>query len=183
MTTDIDMSSNALMLIGDTPINALSESPAANNLYAQTYEYVLSEHPWSFAMKELYLSRLTATPDPETGYQYAFQIPPDSIRLWAVMPTVNYRIVGEFLYANADKLLARYTYKVSETALPPHIIEAIEYKLAAKFAIAVAEDENKSMLFENKYKDALGVAMAKDAQQHPFVGLKRNNIRYMRSRR
>lgn len=183
MATDISMASNALMLVGDAPINALSESQAAANLYAQTYEYVLSEHPWSFAMKEQYLSRLTATPDQETGYQYAFQMPSDCIRMWAVMPTVQYRIVGELLYANADKLLARYLYQVDETQLPPHAVEAIEYKLAAKFAIAVAEDENKSMLFERKYQDALGVAMAKDSQQHPFVGLKRNNVRYMRSRR
>lgn len=183
MASNIDMASNALLLIGDSPINALSESVAASNLYPTTYEYFLSEHPWSFAMKEQYLSRLSAAPDPETGYQYAFQVPTDTIRIWAIFPQVDYRIVGDFVYCSAPKLLARYTYKVAESYLPAHAVKAVEYKLAADFSIAVAEDDTKAQIFERKYQDALQMAMAKDSQQHPFVGLRRNAIRVTRNRR
>ena len=183
MATDIDIASNALVLIGDDPISALSEDVAAANLYATTYEYVLSEHPWSFAMKEQSLSRLTATPDRKTGYQYAYQMPVDLIRMWAVMPVSDYRIVGSLLYANSNELLARYVYKVAETSLPAHVVKCVEYKMAAEFSISVAEDEQKAQIFERKYMDALGQSMAKDSSQHPYERIKRNPIRNHRSRR
>lgn len=183
MATDIDMASNALVLIGDDPISALSEDVAAANLYASTYEHVLSEHPWSFALKEQYLSRLSQAPDRETGYAYAFQIPPDLIRMWAIMPVSQYRIVGELLYSNTNTLLARYVYKVAETSLPAHFVKAMEYKLASEFSMSVAEDENKMQIFHRMYIDALGQAMAKDSAQHPYEGIKRNPIRARRSRR
>ena len=184
MATDISMASNALMLIGEEPINALSENTAAENLYSSTYEYVLTESNWSFAMKEQYLSRLTATPATETGFQYAFQMPSDCIRMWAVMPaSLNYRIVGDLLYCSADKLLARYIYKVAESALPAHFVKTMEYKLAADFAMSVADDAQKAQLFEQKYAAALSVSQAKDAQQHPYPGHPRNPIRLARGRR
>lgn len=176
MATDIDMASNALVLIGDDPISALSDSTAASNLYLETYKLVLSQHPWTFALKEQFLSRLTQAPDTETGYSYAFRMPTDIIRLWAVLNIRDYRIVGENLYANATEVFARYVYKVSETLLPPHVVKTIEYKLAADFAISVAEDEQKSEIFERKYLNQLGQAMAVDAQQQPQVGIRNNPI-------
>ena len=183
MASDIDMASNALILIGDDPISSLAEDVAAANLYASTYEYVLSEHPWSFAMKEQTLSRLSQAPDRETGFSYAYQMPVDLIRLWAVMPVSNYRIVGELLYANASSLLARYVYRVPESRLPAHAVKTIEYKLAADFSISVSEDEKKAQIFERKYIDSLSQSMAKDSSQHPYEGIKRNPIRNRRSRR
>lgn len=180
MATDIDMASNALILIGDDPINALSDSTAASNLYADTYALVLSQHPWSFAMKEQFLSRLTQAPDRETGYSYAFRMPTDVIRLWALLNVHDYRIVGENLYCNSQTALARYVYKVDETSLPPSVIKAIEYKLAADFAISVAEDDSKSKLYEMKYMDAIAQAMAIDSQQHPQVGIRNNPIKLRR---
>lgn len=183
MATDIDMASNALMLLGEAPISALSESTAANNLYQSTYDYVLSEHPWSFALKEQYASRLTQTPATETGYTYAFQVPVDSIRLWAVMPVIDYRIVGEVIYARSDTLLCRYCYSVEESRLPAHMVKTIEYKLAADMAISVTEDEQKAQIFNQMYRDSLNMSMAKDSQQHPFEVLQRNTIRRARNRR
>lgn len=177
MATSISMASNALVLIGDDPINALSDSEAASNLYDEVYEGFLSEHPWSFALKEQWLSRLTATPDPQTGYRYAFQVPTDLIRMWAALNIRDYRVVGDLIYANANELLARYVYRVDETSLPAHAVRAIQYKLASEFSVSVAEDEQKMQIFESKYIDALGRAMSVDSQQHPFVGIQNNPIR------
>ena len=93
MSSDIEISSNALILIGDNPISSFTEpgfgATAAANLYAGTYEAILSEHPWTFALKEQYLSRLSQQPDQETNYTYAFQIPSDVVRIWAVLPHSN----------------------------------------------------------------------------------------------
>ena len=184
MATAISMASNALVLIGDDPINSLSDSVAASNLYDSLYEEVLSEHPWSFALKEQDLNRLTAQPDIETGYRYAFQLPSDIIRLWAVFPVQHYDIVGNLLYANALSIFARYLYRPDETILPPHFVKTMEYRLATDFSVSVAEDEEKMKLFRGLYEKSLGSAMAKDSQQKPFAGIRMRGLsRYRGFRR
>lgn len=175
MATAIDMASNALLLIGDNPISSFDDPGAgaqvAGAIYPDTYESVLAEHPWSFAFKELQLSKLSQSPDDETGFDNAFQLPADLIRLWRIMPHSNYSIVGSLLYSNQTELLARYIFKVDEVQLPPHVIKAIEYKLAADFAIAVTEDTSKSQFYEQKYLRQLGLARSVDSQGRPQVAI------------
>ncbi len=180
MTTSISMASNALILVGDDPISALSENVAAENLYAQTYEYVLSQHPWSFALKEQLFSRLSQAPDRRTGFSYAFQKPPEMIRLWAVLPTTDYRMVGESVFSNSNEMFGRYVFKVEETHLPAHFVKCMESKLASEFSISIAEDTDKMRLYLGLYTEALGEAMAIDSQQHPYPGIRGNPIRRLR---
>lgn len=171
MASDIDIVSNALLLIGDEPISAFTEAGAgatiAANLYPNTLSKMLSEHPWSFAFKEQQLSRLSATPDRKTNYEYAFQMPVDLIRMWAIMPNSRYAIIGSLLYSNETELLARYIYKVDEAELPPHFIEALQYKLASDFAISVTEDRNKAQYYAELADRSLSKAKSVDSQGRP----------------
>jgi hypothetical protein len=171
MASDIDIASNALILIGDNPISSFTEpgagATAAANLYSDTYKQLLSEHPWTFALKEQKLSRLSQQPDALTNWKYAFQNPTDLIRYWAIFPHSNYAMVGSLTYSNQTELLARYVYKVAESQLPPHFQKALEYKLAADFALLVTEDVNKSQVFEQKYRVAIAQARSIDSQSHP----------------
>jgi len=171
MATDIAMSSNALLLLGDNPISSFSETGAgaqvAANLYPETYRAILATYPWSFALKEQFLSRLTQSPDELTHYVYAFQLPADCIRLWKVMSWNDYSLVGAYVYSNQRELLARYIYEVEETALPPHVVKAIEYKLAAEFAVPVTEDTAKAQFYEQKYLFQLAQAQTIDSQSEP----------------
>ena len=171
MTTDIDIASNALLLIGDSPINSFTESGAgatvAKAMYTATKKMMLSEHPWTFALKEQYLNRLSAQPDDETNYEYAFQLPGELIRVLAVFPYSNYTIVGDLLYSNELVLLARYIYDVAESQLPPHFIKALEYKLASDFAMSVTENTIKAEFYEKKYMMQLSAARTIDSQNKP----------------
>lgn len=171
MPTDIDIASNALILIGDDPISSFSDpgagAEAAANIYPGTYEAVLSTHPWSFALKEQQLSRLSQEPDSKTNYKYAFQLPADMIRLWEIMPHSNYELVGLLLYSNEPELLARYVHKPDETQLPPHFVKALEYKLASEFALLVTESQGRSEYFELKHNSAVATARSIDSQGRP----------------
>jgi hypothetical protein len=171
MASSIEIVSNALILIGDNPISSFTEpgagATAAANLYSDTYKQLLSEHPWSFALKEQKLNRLSQAPDSLTNWKYAYQNPTDLIRYWAVMPHSDYAIVGSYVYSNQAELLARYVFAVAESQLPPHFQKALEYKLAADFALLVTEDQNKSQIFEQKYRMAIGQARSIDSQSHP----------------
>ena len=66
MTTKIQIVSNALVLIGDSPISDFTENDAAaagQQLYPFSYNNVLSRHPWGFAKKYQQLSKLSQTPE------------------------------------------------------------------------------------------------------------------------
>jgi hypothetical protein len=171
MASNIDIASNALLLVGDEPISSFTEPGAgakvAANLYQATKEMVLSYHPWSFALKEQALSRLAAAPDARTNFKYAFQMPTDSIRIWEVMRHSYYEVVGSLIYSNEESLFARYVYDVPESLIPAPVVKALEYQLASEFAISVTEDENKAQLYERKARDQLAKASNIDSQSHP----------------
>ena len=173
MPTDIDIANNALLLVGDNPISSFDDAGAgatvAKAIYPETYRMVLSEHPWAFALKEQELNLLSQTPDVKTNYNKAFQIPGELIRIWTILPHSNFTIVGNLIYSNENSLLARYVYKVVETALPPHVVKAIEYKLASDFAISVTESNTKAELYEAKYNKQLAMARTIDSQNKPPV--------------
>lgn len=87
MATDIEICSNALMLLGDKPIASFDEggAPAAltrarlcGALYPQVKRAILRRHPWNCAVKRVQLS-----PDSEApafGYTYRFLKPGDWLR-------------------------------------------------------------------------------------------------------
>lgn len=171
MATDISMSSNALILLGDNPISSFTEAgfgaTAAANLYEDTYKAILASHPWSFALKEQELNQLSQTPDSRTGFQYAYQMPTDLIRAWKLMDHSDYTIIGDILYSNLSTILLRYVYKVAETELPPQVVKAIEYKLASEFAPFISEDTNLANLYEEKARFQLAQAQYIDSQNRP----------------
>lgn len=171
MATDIDIASNALILIGHDPISSFTEpgagATAAANLYPETYKRVLSMHPWTFALKEQVLSQLSQGPDELVNLTFAYQLPANHIRSWRIMPQSYYEAVGDLIYSNQNRLLLRYVFKVAETELPPHFIKALEYSLATDFAQLITESTSKSQYFEAKFKDQLASAMAIDSQGHP----------------
>jgi hypothetical protein len=175
VASDIDIASNALLLIGDSPISSFSEEGAgatvAAALYPDTYDKLLSEHPWSFAFKEQQLNRLSEAPDPLTNFNNAFQLPTDLIRLWAILPHSNYVIVGSLLYSNQEELLARYIFRPPETSLPPHFVKFFEYALASDFAISVTEDIQKAQYYAAKSQVAGAKARSVDSQGRPQIGI------------
>ena len=176
MASSIDISSNALLLIGDEPINSFTEpgagAQAAANLYPSTKTRLLSTHPWTFALKNIRLSRLTAEADPLTDYKYQYQIPTDLIRLWSIQPHANYAMIGDLILSNEnDGLLATYVFDVAEAAFPAHFIKALEYMLAAEMAISVTEDTGKAQLYEQKARDAASQARNIDSSSKPQLSI------------
>lgn len=171
MPTNIQIASNALVLVGDNAITSFDDPGAgaevATAIYSETYRELLAEHPWTFALKEQLLNQLSQTPDDLTGFDKAYQIPGEVIRLWAIFPQSQYTIVGNLIYSNENELLARYTYKVAETSLPPHFVKVLEYKLASDFAVSVTDSASKAELYEVKHRKMLAMARTIDSQSKP----------------
>lgn len=171
MPSSIDIASNALLLIGDNPISSFDDAGAgaqvAANLYPETKKRLLSEHPWSFALKQQRLNKLSQKPDVLTNYKNAFQLPTDLIRIWNIQSHSDYILIGNLLYSNENEILATYIYNVDEVNLPPHFTKSLEYTLAADFAIAVTEDNTMSQIMRGNADLFTAKAMSIDSQGRP----------------
>lgn len=171
MASSIDIASNALLLIGDNPISSFDDPGAgaqvAANIYPETKRRLLSEHPWSFALKQQRLNKLSQEPDVLTGYSNAFQLPTDLIRIWNIQSHSDYILIGNLLYSNETEILATYIFDVDEVNLPPHFVKSLEYSLASDFAISVTEDNAMAGLFEQKAINSKSQAMTIDSQGRP----------------
>ena len=180
MPSSIDIASNALLLIGDNPISSFDDAGAgaqvAANLYPETKKRLLSEHPWSFALKQQRLNKLSQTPDILTGFKNAFQLPTDLIRIWNIQSHSNYTLVGNLLYSNENEILATYIFDVPEVSLPPHFVKSLEYTLAGDFAISVTESVSMSEKMEKKAMLFTSKAMSIDSQGRPQQGITNSPI-------
>ena len=169
MASDIDISSNALQMIGATSINSFTDpgsgAKVASALYETILEAMLTTNYWRFTVKQQSLNRLSSTP--LNGYQYAFQIPTDSLKIERVDPRSGYKIFEDKLYSNHTEIAVDYVYRPSTSSFPAYFVLALTYKLAAEFALAVRDSDKINALYERKHLAALADGFAADAQQYP----------------
>jgi len=171
--SDIDIAARALVLIGAQPITSFSSSSTealvASNVYEDVVRTALCASRWRFATNQAVLNALTAAP---TGrFDTAHQLPSDLLMLHAI--TVNdlvleYNVYGDKIYSNAttnEVVVADYTYRAGEQDFPSYFTLAVEYALAAAFALAIARDEQLATMFEKKAAQLMQQAKTLDSQQ------------------
>ena len=177
MASKVDIVSNALLLIGHPAISSFDADQGAGAtvgaaLFDSTLRYMLSTTYWRFSVKQQSLNRMTQ--HPIEGYKYAFQIPSDAITIYRLRPRCMFQVFEDKIYTNVESAIADYTYQVEPTQLPLYFTHVMQYKLAADFAISITNDPNKHILYDNKYKEELPIAMTADAKNHPQEGIQDN---------
>jgi hypothetical protein len=186
MASKIDLISNALILIGDTPINSLTggsrRETVANNLYDGIVENELSKYRWGFSRKLIQLSKLSDPPVDTNQWASMYQLPTDLIFLITVSPDNHYKVYGDKLYSNSSgALYADYTHKAPEDEWPPYFAKMIEYALAMDFAASIRDSSTARQEMAGAYVNASRMARYTDSQQHPQQPIKSNpfaNVRY-----
>ena len=190
MTTDIDIASQALLLLRANTISSFSEdsneAEICNTMYAPHIKSLLSMYPWTFATKKRQLSRDTTAPINE--YQYSHIIPAEALLVWAVFdsddvgasPIVYYDIYldsGETarrIYSNHEVLYADYTIYVDETVWPFYFTSFAINSLASYLAIPVAGNAELAQYYNkeaygsgnaNRKGGLFGAAVATDSKQ------------------
>jgi len=169
----IDICSRALILIGAEPITSFddgtTEALVSVNMYEDAARTALVNTRWRFATNQAVLNLLVDEP---TGrYDNAYQLPTDYLMVHAI--TVNdypiqYNIYGNKVFADtadADQLVADYTYRASEENWPSYFTLAVEYGLAAMFATSIARDSTMAALMQKAADLAMAKARSLDAQQ------------------
>ena len=189
MTTNIDIASQALLLLRANTIASFSEesneAEIVNTMYSHHIEHLLSIYPWTFATKKRQLSQDTT--DPINEYTYSHIIPAETLLIWAVFnsdqvgctPVVDYDIYSDEasarrIFSNYDTLYADYTFYPDETAWPAYFTQFAISSLAAYLAIPVTGNADLATFYNqqaygtansNRKGGLFGVAAATDSKQ------------------
>jgi len=169
----VDVSSRALILIGAEPITSFddgnNEALVASNMYEDVARSSLVNTRWRFATNQAILNRLSDAP---TGrFDAAYELPNDWLMTHVI--TVNdfpieYQTYGRKLFCDADSsdsLVLDYTYRAEETDWPSYFTVAVEYELAAVFAVSLARDQSLAQLMTQQATITMTKARNLDSQQ------------------
>jgi len=170
--TAISLCSRALVKLGATSISSFNESTTeaqvAAQLYSPVLEGLLAQYPWRFALAQATLNRLS-TP-PTADYQYAYQLPNDVIRILSAgngykSSGLNYKIVQDKLYTNADNVIISYISRPIEESFPSFFVTALIAKLAAEFCLPLTESTTRTDYMKNLAEEEIKAAKLADSQQ------------------
>lgn len=186
MSTEVEICSNALVLLGASPIASLNEptdrAQRAANLYPSVRRSVLRAHPWNCATKRVVLS-----PDeqpPEFGWTYRFRLPGDWLRTLEVGihgDETRFRSEGRHLLAECNPLYLRYVWLNTNAAdYDSLLIDALTRAMAAALAKPITGSDSAIDTFERQLANVLRTARAVDGQEDPPETLGRPHLRGVR---
>lgn len=167
--TKIGLISKALVLIGEKPLNSLSDdrygATVGANLFEIIYENELQSNRWRFACTKRALSQLVAAPLNE--WQYAYQLPTDMLLPIGVYPRAPYEIYATHLYTDQSSVELDYMFKPDVSSVPAYFGQLMVYALARDMVKPITESEAAVQSFTAKYNSQRARAMFADAQGRP----------------
>lgn len=175
-TSNVDLVNRAFGKIDARQIQSFTdgtpEADLATSYYESTLEELLAEHPWRFATTRAELAPATAV----DGWDYAFTLPSDLIRIVELADNENFYGSGTFRHHREGRLILTYTdtcylrYVQRFTTVlyfPPLFQEA----LAQRFASYVGPHLNRSRAMSEALYElserTLGKAKSAEAQEEP----------------
>lgn len=191
--TQTDIINLALRRIGNEQITDIAENsqPArvARGVYYLMRDAVLSAFPWNFALRRGV--QLAAVAGEGTDdYLYAYTYPPEALNIWHlynasstagpdVWPGVRELLAkteewlvgvsstgSKIILTNIEQAKADFTQQITDPSLYDSLfIDAFAYRLAAEMAPALSTDKTIQANNLQLYKEALALAMGKQAAE------------------
>jgi hypothetical protein len=167
----VSICSNALLLLGDKPIDSFDvnndRTRLAANLYPQKRDRVLRAHPWNCAVKRVVLS--PSSTDPAFGWKYQFQLPGDWLRTLNVGDddsADDYAIEGRMILSNAPTCSLRYIFRnTAESTWDALLIDAMTQVMVAAFTYPITKSTTKQATEEEIVRRMLKEARSVDGQE------------------
>lgn len=186
MANKYQMCSRAMVLVGAGKIASFAgtstEEIIAEELYEPTLEGLLSDYRWRFASDYIELNRIVDLPVIKWTAQY--QLPVGVFSLYGVycdgelieFDRLRTRILCDAL--ETSHVVAHVGFRPDEAEFPPYFERVLTERLAAAFAVPVAEDTNKANYYEGRALRSFAQAKAIEAQgrtpsKMPTGGLRR----------
>jgi len=160
--TKLSICSDALILLGASPLSSFSEgtdsAQICDRIYNDLKDSVIASYPWSWSFKKVQLARLTSTPVNEWKYEYS--LPGD--RLAGVRAVFNsgqtgvsstpngWEILGSTLQTNYETVFIDYQFSPNESGIPSYFIQLLKYAMASEIAETVTDQITKADYFDRK---------------------------------
>lgn len=165
----IGLISNALVLLGEEPLQSLSDNrygaTVGANMFESIYESLLQSNRWRFAMKKAAISTIVDVP--LNQWRKAFQLPADMLLPVGVFPPVPYEIYGDHLYTNNETIELDYMFKPEISEVPSYFALLLTYALARNMAKPITESDSTAAKWEKEYLLQRNTALFADAQGRP----------------
>lgn len=171
MATAVSICSNALLMLGDKPINSFAEASdrakLAANLWPQLRDYVLRSHPWNCAVKRQVLSPLAEAP--AFGFSYKFLLPGDWLRTLQIGEDgerPEYRIESRNILMNEGTCKLRYIWRNDNPATwDALLVHAMTLVMKTAFAYPITQAGSIEQLAQQVLAPILKQARAVDGQE------------------
>ena len=153
----------------------LDEKGAARimrEIYDETLDYMLEQHPWSFAKESIELSYVGAA-DIHTGWEREYALPVNFLNVVSVntsnvfAKSINhYEIMGDRLFSNETPLYLKYVKRETTVSrFSAKFINAFSYAIARDTAKALTEETGLIEFMERKAEHSLAEAKAMDQRK------------------
>jgi hypothetical protein len=165
MTSAVDICSQALMLVGAEPINALTDNtPRArlcDRMFIRVYEAVMRAYLWDCCIKRVILSPLSTAPEFE--YSYKYQVPSDCLRVLGIDAEsypLEFKVEGQTIVCNESAAYVRYLFAndVIET-WDAGLVDVVIYALASEISYTLTRNATLSQYFKNEYLTRLRLSL------------------------
>lgn len=155
MSSVIDICNMALAHIGERSdivslTEASIEAQRCNQFYPGARRTMLAVHDWTFALKRLLATDLSSANDVPEGWEFAYGLPNDVIKIIGVYDPADWRdenmspVAHEIgsdstgprvLYSNVEDAIVRWKFDQTDTSVyPPLFVEGLQHLLAARLA-------------------------------------------------
>lgn len=175
MTSEVEICSNALRMLGANPIIALTdastEARLCNGLYAGTRDDLIAQHPWNFCKRRVALAQLVDVPAFEYAVQY--ELPADCIGILKTWPEyVQYKIEGRRILSHSGGMKLLYKARIEDPDLfPVYFVTVLEYYLAARLAYPLIRSmQIERMRYEEYLMKLQSARMENDKEDSPDIG-------------
>lgn len=156
MLTKIDICSMALLKLGESPIQSLSDdtpsSQLARTLFDSVADTLISLHPWRFATRQLELTKNT---------QDDFLVPTDVLR---VLDCPGH-IIGNKIKSTSDKINITALVRTPVSDYPSYFSSLLATRLAMEFCISLSGDQTVFRMLVALYETELQSAKFIDGTQ------------------
>jgi len=159
--TKLSICSDALIMLGATPLSSFSdgtdEAQVADRLYDDVQDTLLMQYPYSWSVKKVKLSRLADAPINEWKYKY--QLPGDmlgnpkavfSTSSVGGQPVRDFEIYSDGLFTNLEEVWIDYQFKPEPSVFPPYFVRLLRTSLAAEFAEPITDQITKAQYYHQQ---------------------------------
>ncbi len=184
-TSPVEIVNNALILLGASPINTLTdntkEARTMNRIYENTKRQLIANHPWKGSTKRAPL--VASATAPEFDYAYQLPLPADCIRVFDtdLGSETRWTTENRFLLCDSASASIKYAFDQTDTSkLCEGFCEALAYKLAHKSAYAITQSSTLAARLGQEYLVILRDAKAQSAQEGNGAQVEANGWLYSR---